>query len=97
MSDIMRYNHAAIGEASAALAGNSTQINAILTDLKAQLRALDAGWEGEGSDAYRVLKAQWDQAAEGLNATLRKVSEVVSSGNDAMRASDRAAAGSFGG
>jgi early secretory antigenic target protein ESAT-6 len=97
MSDMMKYNHAAIAEASAALAGNSTQINAILADLKTQLQRLDAGWEGAGSDAYRALKMQWDAAAEGLNATLARISQVVGTGNDAMRASDRAVAGSFGG
>jgi early secretory antigenic target protein ESAT-6 len=97
MSDMMKYNHAAIGEASASLAGNSQQINSILEDLKGQLKKLDAGWEGEGSDAYRVLKAQWDQAAESLNNTLHKVSDVVSQGNDAMKASDKSAAGAFGG
>ncbi len=97
MSDMMKYNHAAIAEASAALAGNSTQINAILADLKTQLQRLDAGWEGAGSDAYRALKMQWDTAAEGLNTTLGRISQVVGTGNDAMRASDRAVAGSFGG
>lgn len=95
MSDTLKYQHAAIAEASASLAGNSAKINGILDDLEGQLKKLDAGWEGQGSDAYRQLKTQWDQAAKSLNATLRKVSEVVSQGNDAMSASDLSAANAF--
>ena len=97
MSDLMKYNHGNIDGHSAALQASSAGINSTLEDLKSQLRALEANWEGSGSEAYRQLKTQWDQAAAGLNATLAKISQVVGAGNAAMSATDRSVAGSFGG
>lgn len=97
MSDSMKYNHAGIDGHAVAIKGHSNNMNTMLDDLAAQLRAFEQRWEGDGSVAYIALKRQWDQAAAGLNATLLKVGQVVSAGNDAMRATDRSVAGSFGG
>ncbi len=97
MDGHMKYNHAGIEGHASAIKVHSAALTTMLDDLAGELRALEANWEGSGSESYLTLKRQWDQAAAGLNATLDKVGRVVDTGNSAMSSTDRSVAGSFGG
>ncbi|WP_137148815.1 WXG100 family type VII secretion target [Mycolicibacterium sp. CR10] len=75
----------------------STRLNAALDDLRAQIAPLQATWTREAADAYRIEQSRWEQAAVALNDILFSLGNAVRDGADDVAATDRSAAGAWGG
>lgn len=75
----------------------STRLNAALDDLRAQIAPLQATWTREAADAYRIEQSRWEQAAGALNDILFSLGNAVRDGADDVAATDRSAAGAWGG
>jgi WXG100 family type VII secretion target len=75
----------------------STRLNAALDDLRAQIAPLQATWTREAADAYRIEQSRWEQAAGALNEILFSLGNAVRDGADDVAATDRSAAGAWGG
>ena len=75
----------------------STRLNAALDDLRAQIAPLQATWTREAADAYRIEQSRWEQAAGALNDILFSLGNAARDAADDVAATDRSAAGAWGG
>lgn len=75
----------------------SARLNAALDDLRSQIVPLQEIWTREAAEAYRIEQAKWDQSAAALNEILFSLGNAVREGADDVAATDRRAAGAWGG
>jgi WXG100 family type VII secretion target len=71
----------------------SSQFNAALQELRAQVAPLQELWTREAATAYGVEQIKWHQAANALNDILMDLGNAVRDGSDDVAAADHRAAG----
>ena len=71
----------------------SSQFNAALQELRAQVAPLQELWTREAATAYGVEQIKWHQAASALNDILMDLGSAVRDGSDDVAAADHRAAG----
>ena len=94
--DQIKYPFGNIAAAAADIRATAGSMNALLDDLKQQLRPMVSTWEGDSASAYQTAQAKWDSAAAELNTILETIASTVQEGNDRMSEVNRMAAASWG-
>lgn len=69
--------------------GTVSNINAQLADLKNYLSPMVSTWTGAAAENYNAAQAQWDQAANDLNAVLSSIGGALGEANDGYQATEK--------
>lgn len=64
-------------------------INTQLADLKNYLAPMVSTWTGAAAENYNAAQAQWDRAANDLNAVLSAIGNALGEANDGYQATER--------
>lgn len=75
----------ALDTAASDIQHGANGIGSTLADLEGQLQSLQADWDGDAKEAYRVAQVQWNRALEDMKALLLQVGTTVTNSNDAYR------------
>jgi 6 kDa early secretory antigenic target len=57
----------------------ASSIDALLSDLSAQLTPLASQWDGEAQQSFLYQKHLWEAAAQDMHATLVRIAQVLAS------------------
>ena len=74
--DQIKYQFGDIETAAADIRATAGSMNALLDDLKQQLRPMVSTWEGDSASAYQTAQAKWDSAAAELNTILETIAST---------------------
>ena len=69
--------------------GTVGNINTQLADLKSYLNPLVQTWSGSAAENYNAAQAQWDRAAEDLNAVLSAIGNALGQANEGYQATEK--------
>ena len=66
-----------------------SNINTQLADLKNYLAPLVSTWSGSAAENYNAAQAQWDRAANDLNAVLNAIGSALGQANEGYQATEK--------
>ncbi|MFC7218324.1 WXG100 family type VII secretion target [Streptomyces polyrhachis] len=89
--------YAGLSQAASEIRRQSQELMADLEEIKSTVRTVAASWEGEAKQSYDAVQAVWDQNAQQVQAALAQISAAVETAGSNYSATDRKAAGLFGG
>ncbi|PWD50524.1 WXG100 family type VII secretion target [Serinibacter arcticus] len=85
----------ALETASGDITTGANGIASTLADLEGKLKNLEADWDGDAKEAYRVAQAQWNGALEDMKALLLQVGTTVTNSHDAYKGVEGKAAAAW--
>jgi 6 kDa early secretory antigenic target len=75
----------ALDTAAGDIKNGANNIGSTLADLEGRLQALQADWDGDAKESYRVAQTQWNSALEDMKALLLQVGTTVTNSNEAYQ------------
>lgn len=85
MSNGITVGFGALDTAAADIKTGGNQLATTLSELEGKLKALEADWDGDAKEAYRVAQVQWNTALTDMKSLLDSVGLTVSASNDAYQ------------
>lgn len=96
MADSITYNFPAIAGAAGNIAGASSKLEALLSDMDASVRTrLQQAWIGDGGDSYQQMAARWNNAALEVRTALAQLGQSTATAGEGMGQTNKANAARF--
>ncbi|MET7641761.1 WXG100 family type VII secretion target [Streptomyces sp. NPDC005438] len=93
----LTVTYSSLEEAAQQIQTEAKHLRKDLEDIQAAIRQVDDVWEGEAKTVYRQVQHTWDLKADHLQNVLLSIAAELKVASGDYRATDKKAAGLFGG